>query len=186
MNTLVWEIQLVLKLKGPNEPGTFGTCRPILCWGDLDYQGYSGLTGRIGHGRFRTSRPNWVCNVQDFQSRMNLRGSKRPGLIGPAVINTNQIIKDKCLGLGDCIGSLLFTSKQDYQARMGLQELIQIREIIEERFLGPCNLIAVWWSSRPNWAWEGPLGLAVRLQDAGVSGAGIILNLNCKIFKRNF
>ena len=27
--------------------------------------------------------------------------------------------------------------------------------------------------SRPIWAWEGPLGLAVRLQDAGVSGAAV-------------
>ena len=28
------------------------------------------------------------------------------------------------------------------------------------------------WTSRPNWAWESQLGLAVRMQDAGVSGAG--------------
>ena len=28
------------------------------------------------------------------------------------------------------------------------------------------------WTSRPNWAWECQLGLAVRMQDAGVSGAG--------------
>ena len=35
-------------------------------------------------------------------------------------------------------------------------------------------MLDVCWTSRPNWAWESQLGLAVRLQDAGVSGAGIL------------
>ena len=33
-------------------------------------------------------------------------------------------------------------------------------------------MLDVCWTSRPNWAWESQLGLAVRMQDAGVSGAG--------------
>ena len=32
-------------------------------------------------------------------------------------------------------------------------------------------MLDVCWTSRPNWAWESQLGLAVRMQDAGVSGA---------------
>ena len=50
---------------------------------------------------------------------------------------------------------------------------MHIDEIIEERCFGSSNkTVYVCWTSRPIWAWEGQLGLAVRMQDAGVSGAG--------------
>ena len=81
--------------------------------------GYSGLTSPIGHVRFRTSRPNLVSNVQDFQSPMDLRGSQLPGPIGSGMITTNQTNHER-----DCIGSVLLTNKQDYQARMSLTELV--------------------------------------------------------------
>ena len=50
---------------------------------------------------------------------------------------------------------------------------MHIDEIIEERCFGSSNkTVYVCWTSRPIWAWEGQLGLAVTMQDAGVSGAG--------------
>ena len=50
---------------------------------------------------------------------------------------------------------------------------MHIGEIIEERCFGSSNkTVYVCWTSRPIWAWEGQLGLAVTMQDAGVSGAG--------------
>ena len=50
---------------------------------------------------------------------------------------------------------------------------MHIDEIIEERCFGSSNkTVYVYWTSRPIWAWEGQLGLAVTMQDAGVSGAG--------------
>ena len=50
---------------------------------------------------------------------------------------------------------------------------MHIDEIIEERSFGSSNkTVYVCWTSRPIWAWEGQLGLAVTMQDAGVSGAG--------------
>jgi len=97
--------------------------------------GHSGLVGQFYAGGIWTTR-----DIQDLQAKLVMGDSGLPGpigsamfrtfspecprLIGPAVINTIQIIKEKCLGLGDCIGSLLFRSKQDYQARMGLKELM--------------------------------------------------------------
>ena len=51
---------------------------------------------------------------------------------------------------------------------------MHIDEIIEERCFGSSNkTVYVCWTSRPIWAWEGQLGLAVTMQDAGVSGAGL-------------
>ena len=65
------------------------------------------------------------------------------------------------------------TNEQDYWAQTGLKELMHIDEIIEERCFGSSNkTVYVCWTSRPIWAWEGQLGLAVTMQDAGVSGAG--------------
>ena len=50
---------------------------------------------------------------------------------------------------------------------------MHIDEIIEERCFGSSNkTVYVSWTSRPIWAWEGQLGLAVTMHDAGVSGAG--------------
>ena len=50
---------------------------------------------------------------------------------------------------------------------------MDIDEIIEERCIGSSNkTVYVYWTSRPIWAWEGQLGLAVTMHDAGVSGAG--------------
>ena len=50
---------------------------------------------------------------------------------------------------------------------------MHIDEIIEERCFGSSNkTVYVCWTSRPIWAWEGQLGLAVTMHDAGVSGAG--------------
>ena len=61
---------------------------------------------------------------------------------------------------------------------MGLKEQMHIGEIIEERCLGSFDkIVYVCWTSRPNWAWEGQLGLAVTMQDAGVSGAGPYENI---------
>ena len=52
---------------------------------------------------------------------------------------------------------------------------MHIDEIIEERCFGSSNkTVYVCWTSRPIWAWEGQLGLAVTMQDAGVSGAGAL------------
>ena len=52
---------------------------------------------------------------------------------------------------------------------------MHIDEIIEERCFGSSNkTVYVCWTSRPIWAWEGQLGLAVTMQDAGVSGAGLL------------
>ena len=52
---------------------------------------------------------------------------------------------------------------------------MHIDEIIEERCFGSSNkTVYVCWTSRPIWAWEGQLGLAVTMQDAGVSGAGAV------------
>ena len=49
---------------------------------------------------------------------------------------------------------------------------MHIDEIIEERCFGSSNkTVYVCWTSRPIWAWEGQLGLAVTMQDAGVSRA---------------
>ena len=51
---------------------------------------------------------------------------------------------------------------------------MHIDEIIEERCFGSSNkTVYVCWTSRPIWAWEGQLGLAVTMQDAGVSAAGV-------------
>ena len=52
---------------------------------------------------------------------------------------------------------------------------MHIDEIIEERCFGSSNkTVYVCCTSRPIWAWEGKLGLAVTMQDAGVSGAGLV------------
>ena len=69
---------------------------------------------------------------------------------------------------------------------MGLKELMHIDEIIEERCFGSSNkTVYVCWTSRPIWAWEGQLGLAVTMQDAGVSGAGVgtIGHLVAKVYE---
>ena len=51
--------------------------------------------------------------------QMDLGGSQPPGPIGPGMMTTNQINHER-----DCLGSLLLTNKQDYQARMSLEELV--------------------------------------------------------------